>query len=115
MAIAAKYAGKCARCGMNYQAGTMIDRWEGAGWVVVDCSKCAKEDRARATIRELEQRMLEKHNLALGCWGVPDGSRWTYTRGEYLRECIKTGDITDEERELFEWYYRGLMQRDLSD
>ncbi|HEU4649481.1 MAG TPA: hypothetical protein VFS33_10510 [Gemmatimonadales bacterium] len=70
-------------------------------------------------VMELEKRvgadMLAKHNIALGCWGVPDGATYTFTRAEFYRRAFELGVIDDVEYHRIRARNSLIWHRDLSD
>ena len=114
MAIKAKYAGKCRRCDRRYPVGTLIEKI-GIDWYPVDCHGCAKQNKRLEILQKLRTELLEKHNVALGCWGIPEGAQYTFTRREWLETAKKHGIGTSEELRELGFYWAGLLDRDLSD
>ena len=114
MAIKAKYAGKCKRCHRDFPAGTMIEN-DGVWWIPVDCSGCAKDAARLDILLRLKKELLETSNIALGCWGIPEGSNYTFTRRQWLQAAIDNNVGTSEEHNQLRFYWAGLMDRDLSD
>lgn len=71
------------------------------------------------TIAPLEARirkdMLEKHNISEGCWGIPEGSQYTFTRSEFYNKALDLGVCTQEELNTIYRVLHSIWYRDLSD
>lgn len=106
----AKYQGECARCGNRFWPGDEITRTDGGRWAAVDCDGCKGMEIAHALV----QRM-KPHGVGLGCWGIDDNLKPTFSRYEFFMEAKKAGEISPEEERLLLLYWRGILDRDLSD
>ena len=71
------------------------------------------------TILPLENRikkdMLEQHNIAEGCWGIPEGAQYTFSRSEFYNKALKLGCCTQEEYNAIYRVLYTIWHRDLSD
>lgn len=69
------------------------------------------EDR----LREIEARMLTDHNIALGCWGIPEGATYTFTRRAFYGLARDKGVMTPEEHDSLARALASIWEYDLSD
>jgi len=114
MAVEAKYAGNCKRCHQWFPAGTMIEK-SGLWWIPVDCPGCAKIEERREIFWRLEKELLNKANIAMGCWGIPEDAQPTFSNREWLQAAIKHNIGTNEEHNQLRLFWAGSMDSDLSD
>ena len=75
--------------------------------------------RTPQAVIDLEKRvrkeMEEGHKIGFGCWGVPEGVAYTFTRCEFYNKAREIGVITDEELSAIRNANALIWQRDLSD
>lgn len=116
----AKFAGKCYGCNKKYfGVGDEIEKH--GGWCLVGCEVCAHRTKALEIVKAVECRMLEKHHVLFGYdfGGQYPGYQSTGSPGEFLREAIKYGEVTDEEAVEYEFWYTSRggsgMWRDLAE
>jgi hypothetical protein len=110
--ITARYSGRCVVCdGYTAPGATLIEL--SGKWAHIECDR--KEKLALELIRELSQRMVQEHGIALGVFGIPPGCKPTFTRREWLRETMKRLLLSDDDVALLDWHWRGIIDRDLSD
>lgn len=68
---------------------------------------------ALKALKRLRPLLLEEKNLALGCWGIPEGAIPTFSRGSWYRRAEEY--MTEEEKGTLKRYWAGLWIKDLSD
>jgi len=74
-----------------------------------------EERRMIARLKEAEKALLDKANIALGCWGTPKGALPTFSRAEWFSAAQKH-DVLDRELEIWlKRWWSGIWLRDLSD
>jgi hypothetical protein len=112
-----KYGGKCPRCKEYYPVGTEIESTGGIfnKWRPVDCKGCKRTDNILELFFELKDKLIADHKIAYGCWGIPEDCKPTFSRIDWFNHVEKLGWVTPEQKKEFEWYWRGLWHRDLSD
>lgn len=69
----------------------------------------------RPIVERVQKDMLEQYNVSCGCWGVPDGAKWTFTRAEFYGKAYEYRLLNLEEFNRIHSYYGLVWQRDLSD
>ena len=112
----AKYNGKCRRCRSSFPAGTEIVKDGDDGyWKPVNCPGCIEFDAVLAIEHRVEDTMLLKHRIALGCFGIPDGAQKTFTRRDFFDLAQEHGLLTENEHKRVFQANRLIWDRDLSD
>jgi hypothetical protein len=78
----------------------------------------SRSPRAAGDLEMLERRIREtmlQHHIALGCWGIPDGARPTFSRAEFYGLARELGACSQEEYERLHRHLHLIWLRDLSD
>lgn len=109
----ARYAGRCDWCRrLHVRKGDTIIG-EGRTWGHRECYE--RRQAALTLQRRVESLMLADHNVAMGCFGIPDGATATFSRGEFLAIAEKRSVVTTEESLLLRWLWGTLLHHDLTD
>lgn len=82
-------------------------------WGLQECYE--RRQAAQDLQRRVESRMLTEHNVALGCFGIPDGATATFSRGEFLAIAERHGAVTPEESLQLRWLWGNLVNHDMTD
>lgn len=111
--ITAKYSGRCHWCRrLHVRKGDTIIG-DGRDWGLPECYE--RQKAARVLLQRVESQMLAEHNVALGCFGIPEGATATFSRGEFLSVAEKHGVVTADESRLLCWLWAELLHNDLAD
>lgn len=65
--------------------------------------------------KRVQADMLAQHNTAMGCWGVPDGAAYTFSRAEFFDKAKRLGVVSEDEYNQIRAANSGIWHRDLSD
>lgn len=73
------------------------------------------EKDALQLVLDLKKRMIERHNIGLGVFGLPEGVQPTWTRADFLKQAESKGEVDQREKALLLRYWRGILWRALDD
>lgn len=91
----AQFPGKCRGCGQfHIHINDDIER-HGGGWAAI---KCIKDQNELFEMKNrIQHDMIERYNIALGCWGIPDSATATFTRNGFFSKALNLALCTQEE------------------
>lgn len=109
----ARRASRCSAChAAHIRVGDTIVKFR-ASWAHPTCVERVYE--RNNLVRRVEVEMIERHQIALGCWGIPPHCRPTFTRAEWLGLAVSHHACTPLEAETLTRAWAGILHRDLSD
>lgn len=111
--LTARFPGRCASCGARHiHVGDAIVQ-EGHATSTLLC--WTRRQQLMGLQHRVEVEMANVHGVALGCWGVAEHLRKTFSRREFYSAALKLGVVTPEQYEMIRRSCATVWDRDLSD
>ncbi len=109
----ARFAGTCKICSRYHISHGDIIVPHFGGWGSIVCKE--KHDGAYVLLQVVEKNMLEKHNIALGVWGIPEGAKPTWTRNQFIGYAEEFKELDSDGIVLLRWLWSGILNYSMDD